>query len=438
MVRRLSKFLFVLVACLSQPAWAIDVQEVKTSSGLSAWLVEDYHVPVIEVVIAFKGAGSASDVAGKEGRATMLAQMLTEGTKQQTSQRFHKMLEEDAIQLSINASQDAVLVSMKTLSENRERAFSLMAEAILDPRFAEDKLNEVKSRMTARLRRLQSSPNYLASRKWQELSYSNHPYGMPGLGTVASIDGLMRPDFEAFHATHFTKENAVIAVVGAITHRELKSMLGVYLADLPKRFKPDEVIEEATVLDNGIKEQVVIDVPQSVVVFGTQGVKRTDPDFYAAYVMNHILGGSGLSARLGKVVRKEHGLTYHIGTDLVPYQYGAAWLGSFATRADEVDKALDLTKRTIARMAAEGVTQKEVDEAIGYITGSFPLNIDRNGAIANYLISMQMYGLGKDYLDRRNELFKAVTLEQVNRVAQKLLYPAKFVVVEAGPQKNKK
>lgn len=409
----------------------VTVQEVS-AGGLTAWLVEDHHIPALTVRMVFRDAGTASDVAPFHGRAGLFADMLTKGAGTRDEQAFTKALESKAIRLSTDASRDSLSVHMQTLTDHQEAAFSLLGDMLQRPRFDAGRLEEARARALSRLRQAQESPYYRGQLKWNRLAYGDHPYANPPLGTQAGIEALRTEELRRFHRHYVTRENAVMAVVGAIDAETLADLMAASLAGLPADFKPDRAVEHTTVAAAGTHETIAMDIPQRVVLFGGAGITREDEDFYAAYVMNHIIGGMTLTSRLGEAVRKEQGLSYHIGTNLDTSLHAAAFTGSFATKAAEAARALKTTKETLHAFAVNGTTAAELAQAKGFITGSFPLAIDNNNSIAHYLIGMQLYDLGKAYLNRRNDYFEAVTLEAVNRVAKRLIHPEKLIIVQAG------
>ncbi len=409
----------------------VTVQEVR-AGGLTAWLVEDHHIPALTVRMVFRDAGTASDAAPFYGRAGLVAEMLTKGAGARDQQAFAKALESRAIRLRTDAARDSLSVHMQTLSDHQDAAFALLGDVLQRPRFAPERLENARARALSSLRRAQESPYYRGQLQWNRLAYGEHPYANPPLGTTAGIKAITPPALHQFRTRYLTRENAVMAVAGAIDADTLAHLMESHLAGLPARFRPEQPIEDTAVSDVGTDQTIAMQIPQRVVLFGSGGVARADADFYAAYVMNQILGGMTLTSRLGEAVRKEQGLSYHIGTDLDTSLHAAALTGSFATIAADAPRALETTRQTLHELAVDGATEAELKQAKGFITGSFPLAIDNNDSIAHYLIGMQLYDLGKDYLNKRNAYFEAVTLEAVNRAAKRLIQLEKLIIVQTG------
>lgn len=432
----LKQLILCVLLFASLPARAeVAVQEV-TGGGVTAWLVEDHHIPALTVMIAFRNAGYTSDTPELSGRAQLLADMLMQGTDRMDDEAFHIALDDHAIQMGTSASRDLFSLTMTTLEENTDTAFSLLADALLRPRLDEARMREAQAQARTALRRMYESPQYRAGMAWNTQVYGTHPYANPPLGTVEGINAVNIAELERFRRTHLTKENMIIAVVGAIDDDTLEKLLDTHFSALPDHFTPDISIPDIAVSPAGSQTSVVMDIPQRIVMLGTQGLPRNDPDFYAAYVLNELLGGMTLTSRLGDVVRKQKGLTYSISSGLDMDLHSQAIKIMFATREEQADEALTATRETIGSLFTRPVTPEEVARSIGYITGSFPLNIDDNGSIANYLIAMQLYDLGMDYLDRRNALFHTVTPEQVQAAAERLLQPEGFHLIEVGPKRD--
>lgn len=422
--------LFALALFCAAPALAVEVKEVKSEGGITAWLAEDHSLPLVTVKLAFRDAGTASDPAGREGRADLEAALLSEGAGKWDAQAFAQALEENAVRLRFDTSGDLFTASFSTLSDKKEPAFALLSAALLSPRFAPDAVERVRAQRLAALKGLEQDPDYALAHAFAQAAFPNHPYGQPGEGTPGSVKRLSAADFKTFKTRYLTRENLIVAVSGDITPEQLKPLMGAAFDALPARFAPEGIIPDIEV--QGGKAHAERDIPQTLVKFGAQGIRRAEPDYLAAYVMNYLLGGGSMTARLGKALREEKGLTYGISTELSPMLHAALWEGEFATRRQEAENALALMRSTLARFAEEGVSEQELQDAKRYLTGSFVLNIDSNSNIADYLISMQLHRLGKDYLEKRNALINAVTREDVARTARRLLQPGGLIVATVG------
>lgn len=431
---RLRGFFFLLLLVLTplaaSPARAIDIQEVVSPSGIRAWLVQDQTTPIIAMGFAFSG-GSALDPTGKEGATRMMAALLDEGAGPYDSTQFHTEIEAIAAQLSFSADVDYLTGSLRTLSDKRERAFELLRLALSEPRFAAPDVERIRGQMLSNLRSAATSPNWIAGRALTEALFAGHPYARPNDGTLDSVPGIGADDLRAVHKRALLRGGLTIAVVGDVTPEELARLLDRGFGGVPAG-APSLRVPEWSKAPPGRTIVLQRDFPQSVVVLARQGLKRDDPDWFPAFVMNYILGGGGFNSRLTEEIREKRGLAYGVSTALQPYVAAGIYTGSVATANARVGQSLELIKQEMRRMAEQGVTAEELANAKTYITGSFALNFASSGAIASLLLSVQLDRLGRDYFDRRNALIEKVTAEDIKRVAQRLLDPDTYTIVVVG------
>ena len=429
MLRSAFAALFFLMAAAS-PATAIEVQRVVSPGGIEAWLVEDHSNPIISLDMAFRG-GAALDPAGKEGLANLVSGLIDEGAGDLDSQTFQGRLQDLSIGLSFSAGLDTFSGDLKTLTENRDTAFELLRLALNEARFDEEPIARIRSQILAGLARGSEDPDVIVRRTINKVLFPEHAYGRPVSGTTESVAGLTVEDLRRFTAERFARDVLVIGVVGDITAQELAALLDETFLGLPATAAPVD-LADTTPNDEGGVIVVEKDVPQSVVVFGHEGIKRADPDYYTAYVVNYVLGGGGFSARLYKEIREKRGLAYSVYAYLNPLDHAALIMGGVATQNQRVSQSLDLIRAEWRRMAEDGPSEEELRNAKTYLTGSFPLRFSSSGRISGMLIGMQLNHLGIDYLDRRNGFIEAVTLDDARRVAKRLYDADKLTVIVVG------
>jgi len=427
MIRLLALF---LIACLTAfPARAeLNVQMVTSPGGNRAWLVEEKSIPFVALEIGFKG-GTSLDAPGKRGAIYMMSGLLEEGAGDLDSTAFAQQSEALAASFAFDAHGDALSVSATFLTENRDQAVELLRKAIQEPRFDPSAIDRLRAQIISIIASDQKDPEELASGAFRKQAFGDHPYGSSSTGTDVSVNRLSREDMiEAYHAT-MARDRMFVAAVGDISAAELGLLLDHLLGALPETGAPFPP-RAALTLTGGL---TVIDNPgpQSVALFGHEGIKRDDPDFFAAYVMNHVLG-SGSRSRLTEEVREKRGLTYGIYTWLASYDLAELIQGSVSSSNDRIAAALEVVKSEWQRMARDGVTDAELTAAKTYLTGAYPLRFDGNGRIANILLNMQLDGLPVTYLTARNQLVNAVTREDVARVAARLLKPENLRIVVVG------
>jgi len=434
MIRQL--FLLIFLSCITcHPSFsfATEVQEVTSPGGIKAWLVEEHALPLVAVKMVFKDAGSAYDPPGKEGLAGMTAAMLLEGAGDLDSHAFNEQMENNAIRLNFGTDDDLFHASVESLSEHKDKAFSYLAMALTKPRFDDSAIERVRAQTLSILKQEEQEPNYILRRAWEKLAFGSHPYGKPSLGTKDSIAAIGKDDLTRFAQHYLSKENMLISVVGDVTPAELGHLLDENFAGLSAHYTPDVKLENVRLPEKS--QQLVTDyaVPQTTVLFGENGLKRSDPDYYAAYVMNQIIGGGGaLTSKLGIEIRQKRGLAYSMNSQLEPMMYSAAWVGEFATRNEKVGAAMQVLRDTLHDFVQAGPTDQEMADAKKHLVGSFILSLDSNGDIANFLISMQLHHLGRDYFDKRNGLIMAVKKDEVKAIAKKLVGPDHLLVVMVG------
>lgn len=426
-----SGFALLLLGLLALPARAaIDIERVVSPGGIEAWLVRDEKNPIIAVQFAFDG-GTELDPAGKYGLATMVSALLDEGAGDLNSQAFQKRLEDNSVSLGFSAGRDGFFGSLTTLTETRDTAFDLLRLALTRPRFDADAVERMRSQLTASLKRSLSDPGYVSQLTFAETVFGDHPYAKPASGTLETLSAITRDDLKGFVAARLGRDRLKIAVAGDITAAELGKVLDRVFGGLPAKAAPFQVPE---IVPKGAGAVIAAPrpIPQTLMLMGLPGIKRDDPDWFAATVLNYVLGGGGFSSRLMEEVREKRGLTYGVSSGLQAFDHAGLMVVSGSTSNDKAAQAIDLIRQILGDVGKAGITRKELDDAKTYLTGSFPLQFTSNRAIAGILLSVQRDGLGIDYLNRRNGLIEAVTLEDVQRVARRLLDPARLAIVLVG------
>ncbi len=418
---------------LSRLAEAVEIQKVVSPKGIEAWLVEDHTVPIIAMNFSFEG-GSTQDPEGKEGLTRLLAATMDEGAGELTSEDFQARLEKLAVSISFDTGKDRFYGNLRTLTPTWPEAADLLQLAINQPRFDATPVERMKTQLSAGARNDETDPDAIAGRTLAKAMFGDHPYARPTLGTVETLSGLTVKDLVTQHEKILSRRGLTIGVVGAIDAETLKPALDRIFASLPEDTGKKPVAELEPQFGQEIERE--LDVPQTTILFGLPGLKRDDPDYQAAYVMNHILGAGSFTSWMYQEVREKRGLTYGASTSLSPYEHTGLLLGSAATKAASTDETVKVMLDQLRRMADEGPTEEELNSAKQYITGSYPLRFDSSGKIAGQLVALQNSRLGIDYFDRRNAEIEAVTLDDVRRVARRLLADKTPTVVTVGPARG--
>lgn len=407
---------------------AVDIQEVTSPGGITAWLVEEHSIPFTAIEIRFKG-GASLEEPGKRGAINLMTGLIEEGAGDMDAQAFAVAQEALAARFGFDVYDDSLSISARFLSENRAESVALLKAALTRPRFDQDAVDRVRDQVLSSLRSNATDPDEIAAKAFDEMVYGDHPYGSNLQGTLETVSALTRDDVVAAHRNVLTRDHVYVGAVGDITAEELGLLLDELLGDLPAAGAPEPGM--ATPEFTGGITVIPFDTPQSVAVFGHQGIRRDDPDFFAAFVLNQILGGGDRASRLMEEVREKRGLTYGIYTWLVDADYADLLMGQVKSANNRIAEAIEVIRFEWARIAAEGVTAEELEDAQTYLTGAYPLRFDGNARIAGILVGMQMTGLPIDYPATRNDKINAVTLEDIKRVAARLIRPENlhFVVV---------
>lgn len=424
-------YIFLFVIFFTIPAHAASQVDQIRSGGVKAWVMKDNTLPIIAVKIAFKDAGYAHDPDGKEGLANFVSGTLNEGAGEYDSQTYQRLLDENAIALGFDADRDDFYITLKTVSGNLDLALKLLKSAFFEPLFNSEDIERVRAQIATSIVKAEESGDYLAAKKFSEVAYAGTAYAKQKDGNLETLKNISADDLINYVANNFARDNMIISIVGDVNDTSAQQIVAQLTEKLPQS-AINKKIPDITALPKTEPQKVQINNPQTKIVFGNMGVKRSDPNFFAAYLLAHILGGDGFQSKLVYEVREKRGLAYYIGTDLNNMDHSDLLIGAVGTTADQEKAVINLIRSTYSKIYQNGVTKEELDAAKGYIMGSFALNLDKNEKLAAYLVMMQQENLGMDYLDKRNGYIDSVTLEQVNSVAKQLLAPDSLIFISAG------
>lgn len=424
--RALAAALLLLLPML--PAHAeVAFQQITSPKGISAWLVEDYSVPLVTIRFSFTG-GASQDPAGKEGLANLMTYLFDEGAGDLPSEPFQIQLDAAGAEMGFAADLDAVHGSMRMLADQREQSLALLKLAIESPRFDAEAVDRMRASAMSDLAAAAQDPGTEANRLWTETLYGDHPYARPVAGTLDTVPGLTPDDLRAFHAAMFARDNLYVGIVGAIDAEEAAATLDLLFGSLPQQPQLKPVAD--IVPNYGQSLKIDYDLPQTAIYLAYPGIERDDPAFLAASLMNQILGGGNFTSRLTTELREKRGLTYDINSSLLTLEHTNSLIIGTATRSAD---ALDVIEAVVARIATDGPTQAELAAVKKYAIGSYAINeLGSSVAIAETLVGLQMKGLGIDYVADRARQIEAVTLDDVKAVAARLL-GTKPTILLLGP-----
>ena len=398
----------------------------------TALLFSDASVPIVSIDFSFK-AGSAFDPDGKEGLAAITAAMLTESVQGYDALSYKKALERHAIQLSYDATRDDLVGRLQFLKDQKDAAIRLARLSFLQPAFIKDDLARIKRQQSSYFDYKEQTPRILARDLWWETAFAGHPYAHPIEGTRDTVARLTPKDVQSFFTHCLTRRQFTVGIAGDIDAPEATVLLKELFGDLPDTAGCAKVVP--LTLKQGQNIHQTRDVPQNVAFFGHASIRRTDPDFYAMMIVDYTLGSGSFSSRLMDEIREKRGLTYGIGTMLTDMGAGPLILGQVSASADKMPQALALTQSIWQDVGDKGITPQELSDAKLYLNGSFPLQQDSTKKLSALMLYMQQQNLPLDYLDQRAALINAVTLEQANSVAARVLNAQNLIITEVGPPK---
>ncbi len=409
---------------------AENVQRIRTPGGLEAWLVESHAVPLVALEFAVRG-GAAQDPPGKAGLATLLAGLLDEGAGPYDAREFHHAIEDLAIHIGFGADRDALSGHLQTLSRNTDKAFELLRLAVTEPRLEESAVERVRAQLMAGVRRDANDPDAMVAKAFRERAFPGHPYGVSARGELETLDAITRGDLDAMRRRMLARKDLKVAVVGAIDADTLAKRLDETFGALPAE---NDLTPIAPIAVQGLGERVLVDldVPQTTMRFGRPSIAKKDPDYFAAVVVNHILGGGVFTARLFHEVREKRGLTYSVYTHLQEFDQSPMLIGGNSTKNARAGESLAVIEEEVRKLANDGPSADELDKAQKYLVGSYALRFDTSTKIASQLVNLQLDEFEPSYLDERNQRIAAVTMEDARRAAKRLLGDGALLVAAAG------
>ncbi|ASY60977.1 pitrilysin family protein [Sinorhizobium sp. CCBAU 05631] len=421
----------ILLGLAACPALAgMAIEEVETSSGIKAWLVQDYSLPIVTTRFAFRG-GRTQDPSGKEGIVNLITELLDEGAGNLDSDAFQERLDDAGAEMLFEAGPDAVYGYMRVLAERKDEAFQLLRLAIEQPRFDQQPVDRLRAQIVSSILARAKDPETAAQFAWMRAIYGDHPYSRREEGTVQTLAAVTTSDLKAVHERIFARGNLTIAVVGAIDPGTLKRDLDRIFGGLPAGPSLTPVVDAVPKLGRAIR--VAYDLPQAQLSLAYPGIPRKDPQFFAANLMNQILGGGAFTSRLWNEVREKRGLAYGIYSTLENIDHASALVIGTGTRPDRAAETLSLIQAEVRRMSEEGVSEDELTAAKKKLIGGYAIeNLNSSSAVAQTLVQIQLEDRGIDYVERRKQLIQAVTVEDVRAVAKRLL-SADPTVMTVGP-----
>lgn len=420
----------IVVFMTHRLATATEIQKVISPAGIEVWLIEDHTVPIISLSFGFEG-GAAVDPKGKEGVAMLASGLMDEGAGNIDSKAFQQKIADLGLDYSFDASADRFSGAVRMLTENKNQAADLIALALTQPRFDQEPVERMRRHFLITIEGEDRDPSSAAYRLLEKKLMGEHPYATSNYGSKESMTGLTTSDLRQFMKDRISLDHLFVAVAGDINIIDLGKLVDRAFGGLPKKGKPID-LPEAKIADVGSLSVLTRDIPQASVLFAQPAVKRNSKDFFAVYLMNYVLGGGGFSSRLMTEIREKRGLSYGISTDLVTLEHAGFLYGSYETPNAKVKETLTLLRAEWQRMAENGLSTKELDDAKAYMQGYYVRNLTTTSKAAETLLGIQTSRLGIDYIEQRQSQIDAVTIDDIKRVAKSLLNENILTIVVAG------
>ncbi|MFD2261658.1 M16 family metallopeptidase [Lacibacterium aquatile] len=407
------------------------IQMVPLKNGPTAWLVEDRSAPVVTIQFAWQWAGSLSEPKDKSGLARFTMGMLDEGAGDLDSGAFQGKLDDLNASMDFGAGSEILSLTVRSLSANLPQTMALVGDALAKPRFDPPAIERVRGQLRQSFAQSLENGNALAGEVLYAALYPDHPLGRGTRNSFAALDSIKREDLVDFAQDRLTRSGLIIAVAGAIDAETLRVTLDVVLEKLPQG-KPYPKPAPAAMKSGGQTLVMERALPQSAIIWAMPGVRRLDPDYLPAALLAHTLGGGTFTSRLKDAVREQKGLAYSVSAGIAASEVSPTLSGGASTSNANAAAAVATTREVLEELRQKGVTAEELNEAKDYTVGAMPLRLDSTRAIAGTLLGLQLDGLPPSYLDTRTADIRAVTLEQVNSLARRLLDPAKLTFVVVG------
>jgi zinc protease len=403
------------------------VQRTVLANGMVLLVSEEHSLPFITINLLVE-TGSKDDPPGEEGLADLTASSLLLGAEGRTLQQINEEIDFMGAHLDAGANKDYTSVSLRVLKKDLERAFPIFMDVLMKPTFPGEEIEKDIVRIAGAIQSSEDRPGVVAERAFQKALYLGGPYGHPTEGTQESVKRLTREMVEKFHRAYYHPNNSILCLVGDIDEETVKGYVAPRLEQWQRQAVQERKIETSFAAQ---RETIKIDkaVTQATIIIGNGAMSRDNPDYYAAVVMNHILGGGGLNSRLMDDIRNKRGLAYSVASAFEARKYPGPFRIELQTKNRSAPEAMKAAMEDAERMRTGPVSERELDEAKKYLIGSFPQRLSTQERIASFYAQVEYYGLGLDYPGKYASLISAVTRGDVLRVGRAYIRPDASVIV---------
>lgn len=417
---------------LAQLAWAgVDIQHWQTSQGARVYFVQTPSLPMADIRVAFD-AGSARDEA-QFGLAALTSALLDTGAGDWNADEIANRFDSVGAAFSAGVSEDLAWLSLRSLTEKAlfDKALSTFQTVLTQPRFNEDDFQREKNRTLAGLKHREESPGALANITFSKALYHDHPYAHPEEGMVETVAGFEVDDLKQFYKKYYVSANAIVVIVGDLQKSQAAEIAEKLIAGLPVGEKPAE-IPVVSMPTQATNQHIEFPSTQTHVLSGLPGTHRKDPDYFALYVGNHILGGGSLVSRLFDEVREKRGLAYSASSQFMPLFREGPFIMSLQTRNDQTEQATKVMHETLAEFIKNGPTETELSAAKKNITGGFALRTDNNSKLTEYVTMIGFYQQPLDYLQQFPTKVEKITAADIKDAFQRRVRAEWLQTVSVG------
>ncbi|NGZ09365.1 MAG: insulinase family protein [Nitrospira sp. LK70] len=425
--------LVLCALCAARPADAADISPTRftTPNGMTVLVLEQHFLPIVEIHALIK-VGSAQDPPEKAGVANLVAGLLDEGTTSRSSKQLAEQIDFVGGSLGAEADEDFTTASARILKKDIDLGFTLLADILQHPAFPKQEFERVRAQILGEITSDNDDPGHVAMKAFNQLVFQNHPYRWPVNGTEDTLGKITLADVQAFYAKEYLPNQVILTIVGDITVEQATALVQAHFGSWKKGMLPPRTVKKPAVIDKKVVQLIEKDLTQSTIVIGHPGISRTNPDFYAVTVMNHVLGAGGFSSRLMDTIRDKQGLAYgissHYDARLMP---GSFWI-NLQTRTETTNQAINGVLAEVRTIREAPVSDQELADAKAFLMGSFPLRLDSTTKLAKVLAQVEFFGLGFDYFSQYPKWIERVTKEDVQRVAKQHLDPQHYALVVVG------
>jgi zinc protease len=408
------------------------VTRVVLDNGIIV-LIRENHAAPVTVIDGYIPTGSIHDPADKAGLASFVANMLTRGSTHYDFDAFNTIIESVGASMAAGAEDHSTSFGAHSLSEDFPMMLEVLADILRRPTFPSNHVQRLRNHKLVQIQERDEDTQEVASLRFYETVYPNHPYGRSTTGYMETINAIQRSDLQEFHAAHYSPQGTILVVVGDVETQAAIDLIQMHFSDW-QGAPPDQSVPPVPKLD-GVRRHTYA-LPgkiQSDIMLGYSTVSRYHPDYFAVRVANTILGRFGMMGRLGETVREEQGLAYYVYSSQEAGPIAGLWYAAAGVNPMNVEQVITSIQSEFARLAAEPVSDEELADTQAYLTGVLPLQLETNDGVASTLLNIERYGLGLDYLHRYNDLIYSVTAADIQRVAKSYLRPDAYALVVAGP-----